>query len=325
MQPGALEAVRSFRESDFLEFGQEYGIDYRFPDLGLSNGSSVQAEPNPVIAQGRIDEVSLPSGFRFTASELELFQTYSSTSRGHAPLLIVIVLQGGVELSVGALSRELRAGQALSLQLRPEFALEARQQAGQQLKSLTLAFDPVLVSQSSAMTPSLTSLLQAIENSVHAWAVPSLLLAQLDNCLLPGVAELQRNLVLEGLALQLIGQGLPEFAYHPADTAPTRQRDFRRLETVRQQLEFEPTRDYTLDGLAQQAAMSASSLRSKFRVAYGVSVFDYLRRCRLELGRRYLEQGFSVQQAAHRAGYRHATNFATAFRREFGVSPRGFI
>ncbi|MBS8269498.1 AraC family transcriptional regulator [Halomonas litopenaei] len=33
-------------------------------------------------------------------------------------------------------------------------------------------------------------------------------------------------------------------------------------------------------------------------------------------------QGASVQQAAFESGYSHASNFSTAFRRRFGVSPR---
>ena len=69
------------------------------------------------------------------------------------------------------------------------------------------------------------------------------------------------------------------------------------------------------------AAMSPSSLRSKFRQRYGCTLFDYLRDCRLALARRYLLEGHSVQQAAWMCGYQHATNFATAFRRPYGISP----
>lgn len=50
--------------------------------------------------------------------------------------------------------------------------------------------------------------------------------------------------------------------------------------------------------LAALAAMSPSSLRSKFRQRYGCTLFDYLRDCRLALARRYLLEGHSVQQAA---------------------------
>ncbi|WP_150185643.1 helix-turn-helix transcriptional regulator, partial [Enterobacter bugandensis] len=53
----------------------------------------------------------------------------------------------------------------------------------------------------------------------------------------------------------------------------------------------------------------------------GCTLFDYLRDCRLALARRYLLEGPSVQQAAWMCGYQHAPNFATAFRRHYGISP----
>ena len=49
-------------------------------------------------------------------------------------------------------------------------------------------------------------------------------------------------------------------------------------------------------------------------------MFSWLRE-RLEVARQHLAQGWSVQQAAHFVGYRHATNFATAFRERYGVAP----
>jgi AraC-like DNA-binding protein len=86
-------------------------------------------------------------------------------------------------------------------------------------------------------------------------------------------------------------------------------------------LEQSPEQEYTLGQLATLAAMSQSSLRSKFRQRYGCTLFDYLRDCRLELARRFLLEGHSVQQAAWMSGYQHATNFSTAFRRRYGISP----
>ena len=46
-----------------------------------------------------------------------------------------------------------------------------------------------------------------------------------------------------------------------------------------------------------------------------------LPRLRLQLACEQLRQGCSVQQAAHFVGYRHATNFATAFRARYGIAP----
>ena len=90
-------------------------------------------------------------------------------------------------------------------------------------------------------------------------------------------------------------------------------------------LAAEPQHDYTMTALAGLAAMSPSSLRSKFKAVYGQTVFEFLKARRLELARGYLEQGYSVQQAAHFTGYRHATNLTAAFRRRYGLPPSQLV
>ena len=319
MQPeSSVQPSRSFGVRDFLAFGKHYGIDYRFPDIP----SSGRFDPDVTVARGSITETALPSGFRFTRSELELFQSYESASLGHAPLLIVIVLEGRVSISVGAVSRELEGGMAVSLQLCPEYALQAFQPAGQLLKTLTLAFDPVAAGSTGTVSPALSALLRNIQHPFRLWRMPAALIQSIEQSLVSPLAELQKKLLLEGLALQLAAYGLDgDEAGGPLRQVPL-SHEQKRLESVRQLLAFAPTEHYTLEALAQRAAMSSSGLRAKFRATYGTSVFDYLRQCRLELGRRHLEQGYSVQQAAHGSGYRYASNFATAFRRYFGVSPR---
>lgn len=320
MQPGfSGQPSRSFGIRDFLAFGKHYGIDYRFPGIP----SPVGRDTDLTVARGNITETALPSGFRFTRSELDIFQSYESESLGHAPLLIVIVLEGRVSISVGAISRELEDGMAVSLQLCPEYALKAFQPAGQRLKTLTLAFDPVAAGRKGTVNPALSALLRNIQHPFHLWRMPAALIQPIEQSLVSPLAALQKKLLLEGLALQLAAYGLDG-----DDTGgPLRQGQLspeqKRLESVRQLLAFAPTEHYTLEDLAQRAAMSSSGLRAKFRATYGTSVFDYLRQCRLELGRRHLEQGYTVQQAAHGSGYRYASNFATAFRRYFGVSPKG--
>ncbi len=96
----------------------------------------------------------------------------------------------------------------------------------------------------------------------------------------------------------------------------------RHLEAVRQRLKMAPERQHALPELARLACMSASSLRQKFRETYGCSLSQYQRECRMQRARQALLQGMSVQQVAHRVGYAHACNFATAYRRHFGLSPQ---
>lgn len=77
-----------------------------------------------------------------------------------------------------------------------------------------------------------------------------------------------------------------------------------------------------LAAIARGAGMSASTLNRVFKVCHGATAFDYLRRRRLELARQALvNDGITVAQAAAMAGYGQASNFATAYHREFGYPP----
>ncbi len=309
---------RTHRIGDFRAIGAKFDIDYHFPNISHTEDGADQT----IIAEGGISEHALSSGFRFTFSQLSIRQPYQSVSLGHAPLLILLVLEGRVHLKIGALEKKIGAGSAVTMQLHPEYPLQATQISQQRLNTVTLAFDPKGANVGRAAPPTLLRLLTLIHEPLHVWSLPDFLITQLTNNYPPDLPDLQQSLLLEGLALQLTGLGIPKSntRTHATDAVSNPQRE--RLELVRQKLEFAPHQNYSFSELARIAAMSPSSLRSKFRATYGLSPFDYLRRHRLELARQYLSQGFSVQQTAHKVGYRHATNFATAFRHEFGVSPK---
>lgn len=74
--------------------------------------------------------------------------------------------------------------------------------------------------------------------------------------------------------------------------------------------------------LAQQLHLSTSTLQRRFKRAYGMSVIEYARMYRLNQAKRALVFGnASIQEAAGIGGYDHASNFTTAFRRQFGMTP----
>ncbi|MFC3216921.1 helix-turn-helix transcriptional regulator [Comamonas sp. JC664] len=79
----------------------------------------------------------------------------------------------------------------------------------------------------------------------------------------------------------------------------------------------------SMDAIARQAGVNASTLQRQFRSVYGTTVFEFLRECRLQRARQALERdGITVGQAALLAGYTSAANFATAYRRRFGLAPK---
>lgn len=81
-----------------------------------------------------------------------------------------------------------------------------------------------------------------------------------------------------------------------------------------------------LDELARDVGISAKRLNSGFREIYGTTVFNYLRDARLDAARAALEADtpLALKHLAWELGYGQVTNFVTAFRRRFGVTPGNY-
>nr|WP_281378417.1 helix-turn-helix transcriptional regulator [Halomonas organivorans] len=74
--------------------------------------------------------------------------------------------------------------------------------------------------------------------------------------------------------------------------------------------------------LARRLGMSLSNLQRRFRAQRGESLGRFLRRYYLTLARDALTRdAVGIESAAELAGYSSAPNFATAFKREFGLTP----
>jgi AraC-like DNA-binding protein len=312
---------RSFSVDDFSDFGHRHGIDYRFPNVGLSGA---YAQPSQVL-RGTIEEMNLSSGIFLSNSDVHVLQPYESASLGLTPLFVMVVLEGSVSIWTDGREHVVRAGMALRTGLHQPLAMGATHAADQHLRTLTLAINLHRFQTNPAMASLLNTWMREPESTTDTWHIPYHLLVGLQQGLDQKWSGLQRQLVLEGLALQLLAHSLSpaEMSRHKEATMAPSERV--RLESVRELLQQHPEQEHTLQVLAERAAMSPSSLRAKFRQAYGQSVFDYLRDCRLHQAWEYLQQGYSVQQAAHLCGYHHATNFATAFRRRYGVAPSTLV
>lgn len=96
-----------------------------------------------------------------------------------------------------------------------------------------------------------------------------------------------------------------------------------RLQSVKERMDADLAYPWSIDELARSAGLSRRSFNQKFQIAYGASAIDYLRAQRLDAARALLiHQCLSITEAAYRVGYAHPANFATAFRRRFGHSPK---
>ncbi|CAO1669567.1 HTH araC/xylS-type domain-containing protein [Halomonas sp. NYA30] len=309
--PPINQTQQTLTSQSLEQLGLRFGIDYRI------EGSCAKVAP---VAQGQVHDVSLSPSLHLTLSDLQVERTYWSTSRQSVPWFISVVLEGHITATVGAQCFALIAGDGLCAHFNPQYSLAVYQPAQPRLRTVNLA---VLATKPHGLPLSPTAPL------LHRWRLSESLLTALRANIDQPSSACREPLVWQGLALQLLGHGLPAdhltpLAAHPATRCHETRltpRDRGCLAKLHQQIADYPMNDYCLNGLASDAAMSPSSLRQKFRFYYGYSLFEHLRQCRLTQAYRDLQRGYSVQQAAHASGYRHATNFATAFKRAFGITP----
>lgn len=139
----------------------------------------------------------------------------------------------------------------------------------------------------------------------------------------PHHPPLLEKLYLESRAIELVVESMRHLLdAAPAPSAPPpRQRG--RLEEVRDLLDSGAADGLTLDDIARRTGTNVTTLQHQFRAMVGTTVFGYLRRSRLLRARHALErEGRSIIEAACIAGYTSPANFATAYRRQFGITPR---
>ncbi|MEC5344985.1 AraC family transcriptional regulator [Brenneria populi] len=99
-------------------------------------------------------------------------------------------------------------------------------------------------------------------------------------------------------------------------------RGYHRIQQVRDMLESGAADRLSIGEIAKSVNMSESTLQRHFRQTFDMTVFEYLRNCRLQRAMLALQKdGIGIPQAATIAGYNSPANFATALRRAFGITP----
>ena len=86
-----------------------------------------------------------------------------------------------------------------------------------------------------------------------------------------------------------------------------------------------PSRQWTLNALAQQAGMSRTAFAVRFKQLVGAAPLNYLARWRMSLAKeRILNSPDSIGAIAVQIGYQSESAFSTAFRRSVGCAPRSY-
>lgn len=151
-------------------------------------------------------------------------------------------------------------------------------------------------------------------------------LRALGNTLLraPYHGTMQR-LFRQAKVLEMLAHQLAAFSGVAEETSLSA-RDLAKVRMARERLLADLRDPPELDELARDVGLPTKKLNRGFRELYGMTVFVYLRDRRLDAARKALEEGtpMPLKQLAWELGYGQVSNFVTAFRRRFGVTPGSY-
>lgn len=158
-------------------------------------------------------------------------------------------------------------------------------------------------------------------SGLRSWKLSSSLLTvgqQIADCRYCGSL---RELYLQGKALELLSVMLNSFDQAEAALPISAASRKERLIAARDILLAEYKNPPSLDALSSRVGMCTTALTSGFRMAFGMSVTDFIQEQRLNQARLALIEGqLSVSQVAYSVGLSPAY-FSTLFRRRFGEPP----
>ena len=118
----------------------------------------------------------------------------------------------------------------------------------------------------------------------------------------------------------LSAQEEPEIEALP-DSMPDRNMA-RTLAQTRRYMEEHLDEALTIPVLSRRACLSATTFKEGFRQLYGLPVHAWLRKRRMERAAELLHTpGSSLEGVAKAVGYSSVSQFAAAFRRQYGVTP----
>jgi AraC-like DNA-binding protein len=136
-----------------------------------------------------------------------------------------------------------------------------------------------------------------------------------------------RQLQIEAKALDLICHTLDQLSDMwggaEQDGLSLRRKDLERISDICEILDKNLTDSPTIPDLARALSWNETQLMRTFRQAVGMTVHNYLHRARMERAYEVLSTtDMSITQVAMEVGYEYASNFTTAFRRHFKLTPK---
>ncbi|MEI4550833.1 AraC family transcriptional regulator [Pseudoalteromonas spongiae] len=142
----------------------------------------------------------------------------------------------------------------------------------------------------------------------------------------PAISADLTGLYIESRAIELLLEGLSYLKRNNHNEAMHRtlsSDSYLKMQQVKRWVFENLATPLTNDLIAAKFHLSKTTLQRHFKLAFGVTISDFVVQAKLEMAYEMLKNGQgNVSKASEVAGYSTPNSFSTAFKRYFGVSPK---
>lgn len=321
-EPGRRVRVRDFMAKD--------GVVLDSPDDRLADEDT--------LIEGRLLHQELRSGLFLHGGDVVEERMFTVTSHLKEGLSCIIFLDGQVDLDIGDRHFEFKGNSKSAMQGRAIMSVNAESfrrvsRGRQHVRHLVVSatsewFDRDGLEEMQDARLAGRFLRDHLAH--HAWTLTPRVIDLVHQVMAPsGLSPALHKLYLEGRAIEIVLETLAAVTQSGRKLASSEgmaRQDVVRLQRAKELIDSRPGGSLSVEMVARAAGISASGLQRLFRQAEGTSVFEYIRDRSLERAFLALQAGkVTVQGASDIAGYTSPANFATAFRRRFGMTPREIV
>jgi AraC-like DNA-binding protein len=139
--------------------------------------------------------------------------------------------------------------------------------------------------------------------------------------------DAMRMAYIRARAIELICLALDHLIHSPVNMQGVKlsENDDRALIEAKELLLANFSSAPSISDLSRQLGINRNKLFYGFKIKYGCSVSEFLQTQRLEEGKRLLQHtDQSISDISHQIGFKHQSNFTTAMKRHFGLTPKQF-
>ncbi len=136
-----------------------------------------------------------------------------------------------------------------------------------------------------------------------------------------------KSLLIEAKVLEIAALQLNEFANpQTSDSSFMKMRsaDVNLFHDLRIYLDQHFTDDLSLKALSKMFGLNEFKLKKGFKQLFNATVFEYIHEQKMNYSKQLLsDHGMFVNEVASLVGYKNPNHFSTAFKRKFGINPKG--